>query len=63
MKELDVLLERFLAAEYHALDAPQRSAFEHLLDADDPELYAWLVAGAAAPDPAHAAIIRRIRAC
>lgn len=42
MKELDVMLERFLGNGYESLAPAEKSAFAHLLDARDPDLFAWL---------------------
>jgi antitoxin CptB len=52
MKELDVMLERFLACGFRGLDARQKAAFGELLDALDPDLFAWLT-GNATPDQPH----------
>jgi antitoxin CptB len=43
MKELDVLLERFLETKYDGLDNQGKQAFAALLQHEDPDLYAWLV--------------------
>jgi antitoxin CptB len=51
MKELDVLLERFLSEDYPSADAGRRRAFERLLEQPDPELAAWLLGQAEPPDP------------
>ncbi|MCC6715477.1 MAG: succinate dehydrogenase assembly factor 2 [Gammaproteobacteria bacterium] len=42
MKELDVMLERYLASGYGALREEDKGDFARLLDALDPELFAWL---------------------
>jgi succinate dehydrogenase flavin-adding protein (antitoxin of CptAB toxin-antitoxin module) len=49
MKELDVLLERFLHSEYPVCDEADRRAFERLLDLSDPDLHACLALGGPPP--------------
>ena len=43
MKELDLLLERYLETRYPAADAVEQDAFRELLDMQDPELYAFVI--------------------
>lgn len=50
MKELDLLLVRWLDRRYAAASADERAAFGRLLQAQDPELVAWLLRGQPAPD-------------
>lgn len=52
MKELDLLLVRWLDRRYGAASASERATFARLLDAQDPELVAWLLKGEPAPDAA-----------
>lgn len=61
MKELDVMLERFLAAGYQHLDASQRAAFGQLLDAMDPDLYAWLSGNGLPDDQTLQSLVETIR--
>ena len=49
MKELDVLLERYLQNRYDAATAQERQAFVRLLDREDPELWAWVLGQTEAP--------------
>ena len=63
MKELDVLLERFLAAAYDDLSADERRAFEALLLNEDPDLYDLLARKIEPVDAMQADIIARIGAC
>jgi antitoxin CptB len=42
MKELDLLLERYLAERYPGAEAAEQSAFRELLDMQDPELFAFV---------------------
>ena len=57
MKELDVLLERWLERGWPAADAQVRLAFEWLLEQPDPDLADWLIGGARPGDAAHAALV------
>jgi antitoxin CptB len=43
MKELDVLLERYLRMGWSASSPEQKALFEQLLDLSDPELAAYLL--------------------
>ena len=61
MKELDVLLERYLEARYPEAKAAEREAFERLLDAPDPELAALFFGRIEASQPVIADVVERIR--
>ena len=63
MKELDVLLERYLEGPYNSESASAREAFTRLLEHQDPELYALLTGRTVTEDPELAEVIERIRAC
>ena len=43
MKELDVLLTRYLDRDYDNAPLPQREAFETLLDLPDPEILDFIL--------------------
>ncbi|MFI4968223.1 MAG: succinate dehydrogenase assembly factor 2 [Gammaproteobacteria bacterium] len=43
MKELDLLLEHYLAECYPSADAVEQSAFRELLEMQDPELFAFVI--------------------
>jgi antitoxin CptB len=45
MRELDVLLERFLHDGYSVASSSDRAAFEQLLELQDPDLARYLLAG------------------
>jgi len=60
-KELDLLLERFLAAGLEGLDSQGRAAFERLLSQPDHDLQAWLIAGQLPTDGELRWIVERIR--
>lgn len=57
MKELDVLLERWLDARWAAAGSAKRAAFTALLAEPDPQLAAWLLGGERPADPACAALV------
>ena len=50
MKELDVLLERYLERHYPAADARERAVLDRLLEVEDPDLHAWCMGRVAPPD-------------
>lgn len=43
MKELDVLLEAYLESRYPGASEAEQSAFQALLDEQDPVLYAYVI--------------------
>ena len=47
-REIDLILGGFADAQIESLDEAALAAFERLLDAQDQDVYAWIV-GAAAP--------------
>jgi antitoxin CptB len=51
MKELDVLLERYLATTWPAASTEEKRLFEQLLELPDPELASYLLGHAV---PSHA---------
>ena len=57
MKELDLLLARWLETRYPQAPERLRRAFERLLDAQDPELVAWLLGGRRPADAELAEIV------
>jgi succinate dehydrogenase flavin-adding protein (antitoxin of CptAB toxin-antitoxin module) len=50
MKELDVLLERFLKRSYCGASTEQQLTFQRLLELPDPELAAYLLGDATPAD-------------
>ncbi|HEY4771413.1 MAG TPA: succinate dehydrogenase assembly factor 2 [Steroidobacteraceae bacterium] len=62
MKELDVLLERYVQVLKAGAAASERRAFARLLDFADPDLAAYLLGHATPPDPELAELVRRIAA-
>lgn len=61
MKELDVLLERFLAESYEELGAAEQNAFIRLMQMEDPDLYGVLMGRQTAPDHECADVIELLR--
>jgi antitoxin CptB len=60
MKELDVLLARWLEHGWPAADPDRRVAFEWLLEQPDPDLADWLIGGLRPADATHAALVDEI---
>lgn len=61
MKELDVLLERWIARDLADADATTVTRYMELLTLQDPELARFLVNGEVHPDPELARVVARIR--
>jgi antitoxin CptB len=60
MRELDVLLERYLRERYPAASTGERAAFQRLLTLQDPELARYLLAGDTPSDPELATVARQV---
>jgi antitoxin CptB len=61
MKELDLVLMRYLQCRWPTADAAERAVFEEVLDLPDPLLAAYLMERETAPDPAMARLIGLLR--
>ncbi|HEY0801412.1 MAG TPA: succinate dehydrogenase assembly factor 2 [Steroidobacteraceae bacterium] len=61
MKELDILLTRYMDERYPAASAEERAAFQGLLESQDPVIYAYCL-GQKRPPEHLAALIERITA-
>ena len=61
MKELDVLLERWLARDAPSASAEDLARFEQLLTLQDPELGRYLLKGESFPNEKPAQLIGRLR--
>jgi antitoxin CptB len=61
MKELDILLSRYLDQRFCAAPPDEQEAFRRLLERPDPEIYAYCL-GAERPPELLAVIIERITA-
>lgn len=60
MKELDVLLGRFLRERYAAASSADREAFAEFLELPDPQIAGYLLGGLEPPEPRLARIARLI---
>jgi succinate dehydrogenase flavin-adding protein (antitoxin of CptAB toxin-antitoxin module) len=61
MKELDLLLTRYMDERYTSAPAPEQQAFRGLLESPDPVIYAYCL-GQERPPPHLADLIERITA-
>jgi len=61
MRELDVLLLRYLEQEYPSAAAADRAAFARILELQDPELFGYLVGRSMPEDAVVRHVIARIR--
>lgn len=61
MKELDVLLERFVRRALSRLDEGELEALERLLAEPDPDILGWIASPTPSPPPAMQGIVARIR--
>ena len=57
MKELDVLLGRWLECGWPEAGDDRRRSFEWLLEQPDPDLADWLIGGGRPADANHAALV------
>ena len=62
MRELDQLLERYLALAWPAADTAERAAYERLLECEDTDLWSWLIGRARPEDAELDALVQRIQA-
>lgn len=60
MRELDVVLQRYLENRYPAADAVERQAFETLLELQDPQLFAYLLGSEVPTDPQWTNVVARL---
>jgi antitoxin CptB len=61
MKELDVLLLRYLEHEYPAAAPEERAAFARILELQDPEIFGYLVGRTLPADETLRHVLTRIR--
>jgi antitoxin CptB len=61
MKELDILLSRYMDERFGAASPQEQQAFRHLLEIQDPVIYAYCL-GSERPPPHLAVLIERITA-
>ncbi len=60
MRELDILLERYLQESYDASEPVEKAAFRQLLTLSDPELASYLLRGETHDDSVIVSVIERI---
>lgn len=60
MRELDVLLQRYLDQRYASAPIEERQAFEALLELPDPQLFAYIVHREQPTDPHLLHVIERL---
>ena len=61
MRELDVLLLRYLDEEYPRASAAERDAFARILDLQDPEVFGYLVGRTSPEEALLRDVVARIR--
>lgn len=61
MRELDMLLQGFVASHYDRLSAAQQLRFAALLNEADVDIMAWFIGLRAAPDPEYRQLIDLLR--
>ena len=62
IRELDLLLRRFLEQGYDRLSHEEKWMFEHLLDQNDPDLLAWLMGNSDSTQENARRLVAEIRA-
>jgi len=62
MRELDMLLLRYLEREWPAASVAEQDAFEYLLSHQDPEILELLAGRMVADDPALQHVVQRLLA-
>jgi antitoxin CptB len=60
MRELDVLLQRYLDQRYPLAPKEEQQAFEALLELPDPQLFAYVVSREQPSDPHSVNVITRL---
>jgi antitoxin CptB len=60
MKELDILLVRYLRSQLTIAPSDERIAFSEFLELPDPDIARYLLAGDVPDDPRHAALCRAL---
>jgi len=61
VRELDVLLDKFLQHEYANLDGSQKKAFLRLLEVQDPIIMDWLFGKSSSDDQEIQSIVIRLQ--
>jgi antitoxin CptB len=61
MRELDVLLRRYLDEDYPRASRPERDAFARILELQDPEIFGYLVGRGSPTEASLRDVVARIR--
>jgi antitoxin CptB len=61
MRELDVVLTRYLERDYPTASAEDRDAFARILELQDPEIFGYLVGRATPEEASLRHVVDRIR--
>jgi antitoxin CptB len=61
MKELDLVLVRYLDAHFSSASAEEQQNFVRLLESEDDQLWAWILGRSNPQDPELDALVQRIR--
>jgi antitoxin CptB len=61
MRELDVLLVRYLEEDYPRASRADRAAFAQILELQDPEIFGYLVGRQTPPEGSLSDVVARIR--
>lgn len=61
MREVDLILGRFAGAEIANLDESELDDYERLLEAADPDIFAWITGEAMPPASYDTPVLRKIR--
>ncbi len=62
MREMDLVMGHFADQEIAAMSEAELDEFENLLEAPDPDVYAWIVGEAPAPPERDTPLFARLRA-
>ncbi|PIX61046.1 MAG: hypothetical protein COZ47_04120 [Lysobacterales bacterium CG_4_10_14_3_um_filter_64_11] len=60
MRELDVLMLRYLEQRWPQADGAERAQFERLLESEDDRLWRWMMRREVATEQGMAALVERI---
>jgi antitoxin CptB len=60
MREMDLMLGRFADAELASLTPPELDELEALMEAPDPDLFAWVLGQSPVPSERDTALFRRV---
>ena len=61
IREMDILLQRFIETQYDDLSSEEQKIFEQLLEETDMDIMAWIMEKAIPPSEEFAQIIHLIR--